>query len=288
LREIQNQGLGLAAISYDSPEILAAFSKQRAITFPLLSDQGSSTINAFGLLNPAVEWALGPDKDDPAVAAEVRKYVSAVGANPGMSGMAFPGTFVLDRQGRVTSRFFEDFYVERSTVSSVMAQFGTTTTPVNATKVSTAHIDVTAFATDMEIAPGNHFSLVFDVVPKRGIHVYAPGATGYRVVSLAVAPQPFVQQQPVRYPPSEIYFFKPLNERVPVYQKPFRLVQEMLIEGSQQAQAAIQGKASLTIDGRFEYQACDDKECFNPTTIPLSWTLAFKPLIRERPPIQRD
>jgi hypothetical protein len=91
----------------------------------------------------------------------------------------------------------------------------------------------------------------------------------------------------VRYPPSEIYFFRPLNERVPVYQKPFRLVQEMLIEGSQQAQAAIQWKASLTIDGRFEYQACDDKECFNPTTIPVSWTLALKPLIRERPPVQR-
>jgi peroxiredoxin len=189
LREIQNQGLGLVAISYDSPEILAAFGKQRAITFPLLSDQGSSAITAFGLLNPAVEWALGPDKDDPAVATEVRKYVSAAGANPGMSGMAFPGTFVLDRQGRVTSRFFEDSYVERSTVSSVMAQLGTNTTPVTATRVSTAQIDVTAFATDMEVAPGNHFSLVFDVVPKPGIHVYAPGAAGYRVVSLAVTPR---------------------------------------------------------------------------------------------------
>ena len=287
MKEIQNQGLGLAAISYDSPEILAAFSKQRGIAFPLLSDQGSATIKAFGLLNPAVEWALGPDKDDPAVAAEVRKYVSAVGANAGMAGMAFPGTFILDRRGRVTSRFFEDIYVERNTVTSVMAQLGTGSAPVAATKVSTAHLDLTAFATDTDVAPGNHFSLVFDVVPKRGIHVYAPGAASYRIVSLAVTPQPFVQLQPVKYPPSEIYFFKPLDERVPVYQKPFRLVQEVLLEGSQQAQAALQGKTSLTIDGSFEYQACDDRLCFTPATIPLSWTLALKPLIRERPTIQR-
>src|SRR5262245_22738470 len=267
--------------------MLAAFSKQRAITFPLLSEQGSATIKRFGLENPAVEWALGPDKDDPSTAAEVRKYVSGAGANQGMRGMALPGTLILDRQGRVTSRFFEDFYVERNTVSSVMAQLATGTAPVTATKVSTAHLDLTAFATDSEVAAGNRFSLVFDVAPKRGIHVYAPGAAGYRTVAVAVTPQPFVQMQAVQYPPSEIYVFKPLNERVQVYQKPFRLVQEVLLEGSQQAQAALQGKTSLTIDGSFEYQACDDRECFNPVSLPLSWTLALKPLIRERPTIQR-
>jgi hypothetical protein len=32
-----------------------------------------------------------------------------------------------------------------------------------------------------------------------------------------------------------------------------------------------------------EYQACDDKICYNPESIPLSWTLTLLPLIRERP-----
>jgi hypothetical protein len=59
------------------------------------------------------------------------------------------------------------------------------------------------------------------------------------------------------------------------------------LEGSQQAQAALQGKTSITLNGSFDYQACDDRECFNPAAVPLSWTLALKPLIRERPPIQR-
>jgi peroxiredoxin len=48
LQALKDKGLGLAPISYDPPEILAAFSLQRGITFPSLSDIGSSTIKAFG------------------------------------------------------------------------------------------------------------------------------------------------------------------------------------------------------------------------------------------------
>ena len=65
--EIQRQGLGLAVISYDPPEILNAFSKQRGITFPLLSDVGSATIKKYGILNPVPEWVTGPNASDPAV-----------------------------------------------------------------------------------------------------------------------------------------------------------------------------------------------------------------------------
>jgi peroxiredoxin len=109
LTELQAIGLGLAAISYDPIETLAAFSRQRGITFALLSDVGSETIKRYGILNTIVDEALGPNKDDPAVKEATQQYVSAVGVNPIMKGIAFPGTFVIDRQGRVTSRFFEDF-----------------------------------------------------------------------------------------------------------------------------------------------------------------------------------
>src|SRR5882672_4521735 len=47
---LQKDGLGLVGISYDSQEILAAFSEQHGITFPLLSDVGSATINATATL----------------------------------------------------------------------------------------------------------------------------------------------------------------------------------------------------------------------------------------------
>lgn len=44
---------------------------------------------------------------------EVQKYVSVVNPSARMIGIAFPGTFMLNKDGRVTSRFFEDFYIER-------------------------------------------------------------------------------------------------------------------------------------------------------------------------------
>ena len=284
LTELRDQGLGVAAISYDSPATLDAFSHQRGITFPLLADVGSVTITRFGLRNPVPEWASGPDKDDPAVVAEIRKLVSVAGrVSPSWVGIAFPGTFMLDPRGRVASQFFEDFYIDRNTVSSVMLRAGADVPTVSATKVSTGQIDMTTFASDAAIAPGNRLSLAFDVVPHAGIHIYAPGASSYRVFSVKVDPQPFVQVLPVAYPPSETYLFKPLNERVPVYRKPFRLVQDIIVEGTPEAQAALRGKDSLRLTGTVDYQACDDAICFNPASVPVSWTVAVRPIVRERP-----
>ena len=288
VEEIRKQGLGLAVISYDSPEIIAAFSKQRGITFTMLSDAGSATIKSYGILNPVPEWAIGPNANDPAVQAEVQKYVSVVRPNATMVGIAFPGTFILDRQGRVTARFFEDFYIERNTVSSILMRLGDTQGTVAGTKVSTAHLDLTTYPSDPVIAPGNRIGLALEVTPKTGMHVYAPGASSYRVISVKLEPQPFVRALPLKYPASEIYNFKPLNERVPVFQKPFTLVQEVIVEGTPQAQAAFRGKDSLTLTGSLEYQACDDAICYNPASIPLSWTLNFRPLVMERPAAPRQ
>jgi peroxiredoxin len=283
LKELRDKGLGLAAISYDSPEILTAFSRHRGITFPLLSDAGSATIKRYGILNTLVEDSLGPNRDDPVVKADVQKYVSVVQPNAGMTGMAFPGTFMLDPQGRVTSRFFEEFYRERNTASSLMVKLGTGVEPVAGTKVSGPHLDLTTYPSDAGIAPGNRFSLLLEVRPGPGIHVYAPGASGYRAIGLSIAPLPYVRVLSMKHPAPEIYFFKPLNERVPVYQKPFTLAQELILEGSQDAQAALKGKENVTVTGTLEYQACDNKQCFNPASIPLSWTLALRTLITERP-----
>jgi peroxiredoxin len=281
--ELRAQGMGLAAISYDSPATLAAFSRQHGITFPLLSDQGSATIKRYGILNPVPAEAVGPNAADPAVKADVQKYVSVVRPTAAMVGIAFPGTFILDRQGRVKSRYFEDFYVERNTVSSIMLQLGVHSAPVRATKISGAHLDVTTYPSDAAIAPGNHFALALDVQPGPNIHVYAPGAKGYRVIALKIAPQPYLRVLPIKYPPSQIYYFKPLKERDPVYQKPFTLVQELVLDGSLQAQAAMRGKQSLKVSGTLEYQACDEKECFTPVSVPLTWSMSLRPLVFERP-----
>jgi peroxiredoxin len=283
VKELRDKGLGLAAISYDSTEILAAFSKQHGITFPLLSDPGSATIKAYGILNTVAEEALGPNGKDPAVVADTKVYATTATVSDRLHGIPFPGTFVLDRQGRVTARFFEDFFRERNTVSGMMLKLGTGRPSVQGTQISTDHLEIKTYPSDAAVALGNRFSLVLEVTPRPRMHVYAPGATGYRVIGLTVAPQPFVRVLPTRYPPSEIYVFEPLNERVPVYQKPFTLLQEVVPEVTPEAEAAFRGKDTLTLTGTLEYQACDDKLCFNPASVPLSWRMPLRPFVTERP-----
>ena len=85
-----------------------------------------------------------------------------------------------------------------------------------------------------------------------------------------------------QFPKAEDYFFKPLNEHVPVYQRPFRIVQDVMLDPSQDGIAALKDVTTLTLTGTLEYQACDDKVCFAPESIPLSWTIGVKPLDRER------
>ena len=258
LKEIQRSGLGIVAISYDPVPVLADFAARRGISFPMLSDAGSSVIRAYGILNTTV----------PAT-------------NRDQYGIPFPGTFVVDRNGVVTSRFFESAYQERDTIASVLVSLGRGIT-APATKIAASHLELTTYVTDQVVAPGTRFSIVLDIKPASRVHVYAPGAVGYKPVGLAVDSQPALVVKDAQFPRSEDFFFKPLNEHVPVYQKAFRLVQNLAIDASPQGVRALTGVEHVTIKGTLDYQACDDKVCFTPQSVPLSWTVSLKSLDRER------
>jgi len=152
-----------------------------------------------------------------------------------------------------------------------------------ATDVWTDHLKLTIYRSEPAIAPGRRVSLILGIEPGARIHVYAPGADNYRTIALTVKEQRFIRLAPVQYPASEIYLFEPFNERIPVYQKPFKLIQDVTLDARSEAQAAFRGKPSVTLTGTLDYQACDDKICFNPVSVPLSWTLALQPAQPRRP-----
>ena len=284
LEELRGQGLGVAAISYDTEEVLADFAERRGITFPLLSDDDSSVIEAFGILNTVAEEGVGPNRDDPDVVADVAKYVSVFGANPMIVGTPHPGTFMVDAEGRVTARFFEEFYRERNTTANVMLKLGAGLSPIAAIEGTTAHLKLTAYPSNPSITLGTRFSVAVEVEPNPDIHVYAPGAEqmGYRVIGLTMAPAPYVRFEPVEFPASEIYHFEPLDERVPVYQRPFVLVQEAVVDGARETEEALAEIDAMTLTGTLDYQACDDAICFDPVSVPLSFTFEVELLDRQR------
>jgi hypothetical protein len=257
LDELKREGLGLVAVSYDPVPVLAEFARRRRITFPLLSDSGSEVIKQYGIFN------------------------TTVAPNTPTYGIPFPGMFVVDAKGVVTSRFFEKAYQDRNTITSVLVKLGAKVN-VPAWKVAAPHLALTAYLTDQAASPGTHFSFVVDAVPEPRVHVYAPWVTGYQPIAIAVMPQAGLIVRSAQFPKSEDFFFKPLNERVPVYHRPFRVVQDLEIDPSPEAAAALSDRGDMTINATLTYQACDDQVCFNPQSVPLQWTINLKPLDRDR------
>jgi hypothetical protein len=143
------------------------------------------------------------------------------------------------------------------------------------TRNDTMHLTVHTSISATMVTPGKPVSLAFDVTPKRNMHVYAPGKHDYQVITVKVDPQPWLRVQPTKYPPSEIYHFKELDEKVETYGKPFKLVQEIMILDTPEAKKAL-AAGPVKLSGRLEYQACDDKVCYAPARIPVSFALTVK------------
>ena len=182
---------------------------------PAAVGRGSATIKVYGLLNTTVDAAS-------------TNY-----------GIPFPGTFLVNRQGVVTARFFEEAYQERNTVASILLKLGDPGHETDAQRITTDHVDITTYLSDQVVAPGTLFSIVADITPRPGMHVYAPGTHSYKVVALRLDAQPLLLRASPSLSASEIYVFKPLNERVEVFQKPFRLVQDVALDGSADGRKAL-------------------------------------------------
>src|SRR5215218_6263740 len=103
----------------------------------------------------------------------------------------------------------------------------------------TMHLTVNTSISASEISAGEKLSVTFDITPKRGMHVYAPGKHDYQVIAVKIDPQPWIKVAPTNYPPSEIYEFKELGEKVETYGKPFTLVQDVTVLNTPAAKKAL-------------------------------------------------
>ena len=139
---------------------------------------------------------------------------------------------------------------------------------------STRHLAFTATLAPDIVTPGTKMSLAVDVRPKKGMHVYAPG-TMYRPVAIAIEPNSALQIHETIYPPPASYHFRPLNEDVLVYEKPFRLTLEITPGWTPVQREILRTQDRLTIKGQLTYQACDDKVCFLPASVPFEWSVTI-------------
>jgi hypothetical protein len=131
------------------------------------------------------------------------------------------------------------------------------------------HAKVAVGPENLGVAKGIKAMLFIDVTPNPSIHVYAPGAKEYIPISVKFEPQANVKMGKLTYPKSELVTL--LDEKVPVFQKPFRLTQEVTVIGS-----ALKVGDAVPVKGTVEWQACDDKVCYPPESADVTWTLNVK------------
>jgi DsbC/DsbD-like thiol-disulfide interchange protein len=170
----------------------------------------------------------------------------------------------------------------RAVLWTVLIAVGTLgTTQPGSQRIDSRQLVVTISTSAATVTPGTRVSLLLDVTPKPGMHVYGPEQKDYIPISISLELDDAIKAVPPVFPKAEKVLFAPLNETQLVFTKPFRIVQDVTVKATPAVrQRAAATAASLTLKGSLRYQACDDKVCYVPQTVPLSWTVGLKPLER--------
>jgi len=156
--------------------VLATFAAKQNITYTLLSDEGSKVIHELGLFNENVfehYAAYGIPKRDQCW------------------GVPYPGVFLLDEQGYVLQKRFQQSYHERETGVVVLERgFGLTSsvrgTPVHA---QAQGIQVAARLDSPTYRSFQRLWLTVDMHIDAGLHVYGqPIPEGFIPLTVEVTP----------------------------------------------------------------------------------------------------
>jgi len=251
---VRKLGYGIAALSYDKPEALAHFAKRKNIGYPLLSDPESKVIQGWGILNEK--------------------------ANGFAKGIPHPGLFIVNANGIVEAKYFEDDYTERMTVAAILAGRFQQPQPSARATIEKPRIKLTTSASTAVVKPGQRVRLEIEAVLADGLHAYAPGApSDFIPVSWTVAPSPAVKPADSLWPVPKQMILYGSPQKVPAYEGTIRISREITI-GNQRALTS----SELEVAGEFRYQACNDKLCYPPETVPVSWKLLVEGHDRERVP----
>jgi peroxiredoxin len=100
-QQIEEHGYNVAIVCYDSPETLKTFADKFDVDLNLLSDTGSKTIQAYGILNEEFD-------------ADHFAY-----------GVPHPHIYILSRDGIVLQMLAEEGYKERPSIESIVESLST-------------------------------------------------------------------------------------------------------------------------------------------------------------------
>jgi len=189
----------------------------------------------------------------------------------------------------VKQKFFEAFYTDTYTPNSLLGKLFPELTglPEQARQtVDAPHISLTLGQSDRMVSPGSLVTLIADVSLDHDLHVYAPGAKSYMPIALVLDQNWKIMEAEAIYPMSTILFLKPIKERVPVYGGKFRITQDVRVIFDKTFLNSLRETKTVTISGVLKYQACDEKTCFPPASVPVQWEVQVMQLELQRSPLE--
>ncbi|HEY8714873.1 MAG TPA: protein-disulfide reductase DsbD domain-containing protein [Candidatus Acidoferrum sp.] len=150
--------------------------------------------------------------------------------------------------------------------------------------VDAPHLQVALEQSDRTGVPGTRVTLVAEMRLPADVHVYAPGARGYKAVKLELEPNAEMELKPAVYPVSKNLYLPAIKENVPVFEGTFRISQDVKVSSAGLGRPSGKDGTPLIIAGKLEYQACDKTTCFPPTSLPVKWQVTVFTLDRTRAP----
>ena len=200
-------------------------------------------------------------------------------------GFARPGYFFIDPDGIIREKFFEAKYRERLTGNSMIAKLFPELEQEVTETVEAPHLQLALEQSDPIGFPGTRVTVVAEVRLPPDVHVYAPGAQGYKPIKLVIEPMQYLEFKPAVYPAAKTLYLPAIKEQVAVFEGTFHISEDVKVGSGSEFWGSLGKDGRLfTIAGKLEYQACDKTICYVPTSVPVKWQLQILPLDRVRAP----
>jgi peroxiredoxin len=258
-KKLDASGIKLFAISYDPVPVLAKFAEQNRITYPLLSDEGSTTIRRLGLLNQHV--------------AQQQVFYGRT-VEDRHQGIPYPGTFVLDEQGVVVNRQFDQSYRVRPAPDVLLEELVPMEEIASVVSAESERegVHLRAWLATDHYRPYERLHMHVKLSLAPGLHVYAaPAPEGLTALSVELAPIASMDVEPLIAPEPHLLSMDGMPD-MPLYEGSTSVTLPFHIDANEGDQ---------TLRATVRYQACTDAMCYPPEAVTLE--LALKALDMVRP-----
>jgi hypothetical protein len=250
---LEKNGVRIAAVRFDSQEILKGFAEEHGIGYPLLSDRDSTVIRRFGIFN----FNIAP---------ELRAY-----------GVPHPVNYLVASDGIVIRKYFVPNYQHRVTASAVVLQeFGAVGEDAVKVVLRSSALTVEIGLSAGKAFAGQEISFYARFKLEPGWHVYGtPLPEAYTATSIAFD-DPKIVRQSFGLPEAKPMIIAALSETLPVYDGSFQGRGSLLLKFPLEA-------GRIVLSGKLRFQQCGDTVCEAPEAVPFELPLTIEPFVVPTP-----